>query len=128
MQIRKANIISSEKHRRFIASLPCIVCGDNTQVQCCHIRSIPKLGNIGKGIRDDRFCIPMCFHHHNLQHKIGEFEFFYKFNINPILLSMKLASISPCNKINQAKQEGAYNGRLDYSEHIRINKKDSLQQ
>ena len=70
----------------------------------------------------------MCFTCHNLQHQIGELEFFEKYNINPILISMKLASISPCNKINQAKQEGAYNGRLDYSEHIRINKKDSLQQ
>ena len=128
MQIAKANIIHSVKHQKFVASFPCVVCGNDTQVQCCHIRSIPKLGNIGKGIRDDRFCIPMCFTCHNLQHKIGELEFFYKFNINPIAVSLKLAIISPCNKINQAKQEGAYNGRLDYQQHIRINKKDSLQQ
>ena len=103
-----------------------MVCGNNTQVQCCHIRSIPKLGNVGKGIRDDAYCIPMCFTCHNLQHEIGELEFFGKFNINPILLSMKLSIISPCKKINQAKQEGKYNGKLDYREHIRINKKDSL--
>ena len=68
----------------------------------------------------------MCFPHHSEQHQIGELHFFEKYNINPILISMKLASISPCNKINQAKQEGAYNGKLDYREHIRINKKDSL--
>jgi len=43
------------------------------------------------------------------------------------LISMKLASISPCIKINQAKQEGAYNGKLNYQEHIRNNKKSSLQ-
>ena len=126
MQILKSNIIDSEKHRRFVASFPCVVCGNNTQVQCCHIRSIPKLGNVGKGIRDDRFCIPMCFIHHSLQHEMGELEFFYKFNINPIALSMKLSIISPCKKINQAKMEGAYNGKLNYREHIRINKKDSL--
>lgn len=126
MEIRKANIITSVKHQKFVASFPCVVCGNDTQVQCCHIRSIPKVGNVGKGIRDDKFCIPMCFTCHTQQHLIGELQFFEKYNINPILISMKLASISPCNKINQAKQEGAYNGKLDYREHIRINKKDSL--
>jgi len=127
VQIRKANIIHSVKHQKFVASFPCVVCGNDTQVQCCHIRSIPKLGNVGKGIRDDAYCIPMCFTCHNLQHEIGELEFFGKFNINPILISMKLASISPCIKINQAKQEGSYNGKLNYQEHIRNNKKSSLQ-
>ena len=126
MQIRKANIINSVKHQKFVASFPCVVCGNNTQVQCCHIRSIPKLGNIGKSIRDDAYCIPMCFTCHSIQHNIGELKFFKMYNINPILISMKLASISPCKKINQAKQEGKYNGRLDYREHIRINEKDSL--
>jgi len=126
VQIPKANIINSEKHRRFVASFPCVVCGNDTQVQCCHIRSIPKVGNVGKGIRDDSFCIPMCFTCHSIQHNIGELKFFELYNINPILISMKLASISPCKKINQSKQEGKYNGKLDYREHIRINKKDSL--
>ena len=127
MQIAKANIIHSVKHQKFVASFPCVVCGNDTQVQCCHIRSIPKVGNVGKGIRDDRFCIPMCFTCHTQQHLIGELEFFQKYNINPILISMKIASISPCNKINQAKQEGTYNGKLNYQEHIRNNKKSSLQ-
>jgi hypothetical protein len=104
-----------------------VVCGNDTQVQACHIRSIPKVGNVGKGVRDCRFLIPMCFQHHTEQHLIGELQFFGKYNINPILISMKLASISPCNKINQAKQEGAYNGKLNYKEHIRNNKKSSLQ-
>ena len=127
MQIAKANIIHSVKHQKFVASFPCVVCGNDTEVQCCHIRSIPKLGNVGKGIRDDRFCIPMCFTCHTSQHQIGELEFFDRFNINPILISMKLSIISPCKKINQSKQEGAYNGRINYKEHIRNNKKSSLQ-
>jgi hypothetical protein len=127
MEIRKANIIHSVKHQKFVASFPCVVCGNDTQVQCCHIRSIPKLGNVGKGIRDDRFCIPMCFTCHTQQHLIGELEFFEKYNINPILISMKLSIISPCNKINQSKEGGAYNGRINYQEHIRNNKKSSLQ-
>jgi hypothetical protein len=127
VEIRKANIIHSVKHQKFVASFPCVVCGNDTQVQACHIRSIPKVGNVGKGIRDCRFLIPMCFQHHSEQHLIGELEFFEKYNINPILISMKLASISPCIKINQAKQEGSYNGKLNYQEHIRNNKKSSLQ-
>ena len=126
MQIRKANIIHSVKHQKFVASFPCVVCGNNTQVQCCHIRSIPKLGNVGKGIRDDAYCIPMCFTCHNLQHEMGELAFFYKFNINPIHIAMRLSVISPCDKINKGKASGKYNGKLNYSEHYRINKKDSL--
>ena len=126
MEIRKANIITSVKHQKFVASFPCVVCGNDTQVQACHIRSIPKVGNVGKGIRDCRFLIPMCFTCHSIQHNIGELKFFELYNINPILISMKLASISPCKKINQSKQEGKYNGKLNYREHIRINKKDSL--
>ena len=128
MQIAKANIIHSVKHQKFVASFPCVVCGNDTQVQCCHIRSIPKVGNVGKGIRDDRFCIPMCFTCHTLQHQIGELEFFYKFNINPVRVAMRLSTISPCDKINKGKSEGKYNGKLDYAEHYRFNKKDSLQQ
>ena len=126
MEIRKANIIHSVKHQKFVASFPCVVCGNNTQVQCCHIRSIPKLGNVGKGIRDDAYCIPMCFTCHNLQHEMGELAFFYKFNINPIHIAMRLSVISPCDKINKGKASGKYNGKLNYSEHYRINKKDSL--
>ena len=126
MEIRKANIINSVKHQKFVASFPCVVCGNNTQVQCCHIRSIPKLGNVGKGIRDDAYCIPMCFTCHNLQHEMGELAFFYKFNINPIHIAMRLSVISPCDKINKGKASGKYNGKLNYSEHYRINKKDSL--
>ena len=128
MQIPKANIVHSEKHRRFVASFPCVVCGNNTEVQCCHIRSIPKLGNIGKSIRDDFFTIPMCHQCHVLQHQIGELVFFYKFNINPIRVAMRLSTISPCDKINKGKSEGKYNGKLGYAEHYRFNKKDSLQQ
>jgi len=126
VEIRKANIIHSVKHQKFVASFPCVVCGNNTQVQCCHIRSIPKLGNVGKGIRDDAYCIPMCFTCHNLQHEMGELAFFYKFNINPIHIAMRLSVISPCDKINKGKASGKYNGKLNYSEHYRINKKDSL--
>jgi hypothetical protein len=128
VQIPKANIVHSEKHRRFVASFPCVVCGNDTEVQCCHIRSIPKLGNVGKNIRDDFFTIPMCIKCHVLQHQIGELAFFYKFNINPVRVAMRLSTISPCDKINKGKSEGKYNGKLDYAEHYRFNKKDSLQQ
>jgi hypothetical protein len=106
MQIPKANIIHSEKHRRFVASFPCVVCGNDTEVQCCHIRSIPKLGNVGKNIRDDFFTIPMCIKCHVLQHQIGELAFFYKFNINPIAVSLKLAIISPCNNFDPSDGAG----------------------
>jgi hypothetical protein len=92
VQIRKANIIHSVKHQKFVASFPCVVCGNDTQVQACHIRSIPKVGNVGKGVRDCRFLIPMCFQHHTEQHLIGELQFFGKYNINPTTLYSNLVT------------------------------------
>ena len=59
MQIRKANIIHSVKHQKFVASFPCVVCGNDTQVQCCHIRSITELSynEIGKAYNKSWFTI-----------------------------------------------------------------------
>jgi len=42
MEIRKANIITSVKHQKFVASFPCVVCGNDTQVQGMSYKINPK--------------------------------------------------------------------------------------
>lgn len=68
--------IRSEKHRRFIASLPCIICG-NTDVQCAHIRR--RQGG-GMGLKPcDSKCVPLCITCHKNQHESGELVFYHGF-------------------------------------------------
>ena len=74
MLIPKQNIVRDEKHRRFIASLPCVIC-DSTDTQAAHIR---KGNGGGMGLKPcDRYCIPLCCVHHREQGDIGELKFYY---------------------------------------------------
>lgn len=82
-------------------------------VQCCHIRSIPNYGNIGMGVRNDMFCLPMCELHHREQHSIGEYKFYRKYNKNPIHIAEYYALQSPCNKVNKLS-EGYYDEHREY--------------
>ena len=72
----KTPIIRSEKHRRFIASLPCVVSLSN-DVQAAHVRR----GNIcGIGMKpSDEFCLPLSVSEHAKQHKIGELKYWYPY-------------------------------------------------
>lgn len=68
----KAKPFRSEKYRRWIASLPCIVCGSHN-VQAAHIRS-----NTGGGMGykpSDEWCVPLCVDCHSDQHRVGERKF-----------------------------------------------------
>lgn len=60
--------IISEKHRRFIASLPCVKTG-KSECQAAHVRA----GYLGMGIKPpDSRCVPLNWEEHAIQHKIGE--------------------------------------------------------
>ena len=61
--------IRSEKHRRWIASLGCVIC-DKRDVQAAHIR----IGNnAGMGLKSCDSCtLPLCVWCHMDQHTIGE--------------------------------------------------------
>ncbi len=67
--IPKAKLINDIKHRKFIASLPCLISGAD-DVQCAHIRK----GNVcGVGLKpSDEFTVPLSCSQHRLQHNIGE--------------------------------------------------------
>ena len=63
--------IVSEKHRRFIASLPCLKTG-KLDCQAAHIRH----GYFGLGIKPpDSRCVPLNWEQHALQHNMGEERF-----------------------------------------------------
>lgn len=63
--------VNSEKHRRFIASLPCCVSGRG-EVQCAHIRD--DFYCMSRKPGDDR-TVPLNHIEHARQHKIGEKAF-----------------------------------------------------
>ena len=66
----------SPSHRRFIASLPCIITLASN-VQAAHIR----LNNGGgMGLKPaDWYCVPLSVEMHEKQHRIGELRFWYAY-------------------------------------------------
>ena len=68
----KVKPIRSEKHRRFIASLPCIITGRG-ECQAAHIRH----GYYGLGTKpSDARCIPLNYEQHRIQHETTELKFY----------------------------------------------------
>lgn len=85
----------SEKHLKFIRSLPCIVCGDDTTTEAAHIRlACEEIGKryVGKGEKpDDIWTLPLCGECHRAQHHIGELTFWFQNDIeDPIKLALAL--------------------------------------
>jgi hypothetical protein len=74
--MQKIKPIRSEKHRRFIASLPCVISG-RSDVQAAHIRR----GNVcGTGLKPgDNCCVPLSIEEHAKQHVIGELRYWYPY-------------------------------------------------
>lgn len=65
------NRIRDEKHRRFIASLPCCITGNN-EVQAAHIRH----GCYSMGMKPcDSLVVPLYWLEHQRQHSMSESEF-----------------------------------------------------
>lgn len=73
----KAKTPRSSTYREWIATQPCVACGaqDGTVVPA-HVR----IGNGGgMGLKPSDFrTLPLCFHHHTVQHSHGERTFWAK--------------------------------------------------
>ena len=67
----KENRVRSEKHRRFIASLPCVKTGIEGQTQCAHI----SYGRHSQSKSGDNNCTPISWKEHDKQTKIGEIAY-----------------------------------------------------
>lgn len=84
-------------HLDFIRSLQCILCGDNTSVEAAHIRQPARWAGkrqTGKGERpDDRWAVPLCSGHHQIQHTGSETHFWNLYG-NAIVTAALLYSAS----------------------------------
>lgn len=86
----KPDKISDPEHERFVRSLPCVCCGDNTTTELAHV-SYPdprfaKYGR-GKGSKEEScWCLPLCGQHHRRQHSFpgGERAFWQAEGIDPV--------------------------------------------
>ena len=64
-------MIRNAKHLGFVASLPCVLCGEKSIA--AHIRIG---GKGGTGLKPhDSHTVPLCYEHHSEQHLIGERSF-----------------------------------------------------
>lgn len=72
----KQETFDSEKYRRWIASLPCLITGARN-VQCAHIRMNADAG-MGRKPPDWR-CVPLSVQQHAWQHDKGELRFWYPY-------------------------------------------------
>ena len=90
------------KHCAWIRTLPCVICGDNTTVECCHIRMAdPELDKplTGMGIKpDDVWTLPMCGKHHREQHRNGEYMFWEGVGLVPTIMALMLYTVSGDNE------------------------------
>jgi hypothetical protein len=89
---------TNEAHRKFIRSLPCLVCGDNTSVECAHIRySDARIAKTETGMGTkpaDCFTVPLCGLHHRKQHEGSERKFWIQGDCDPVLVSLALYAVS----------------------------------
>ena len=86
-----------EAHLKFIRSLPCILCGDNTTTEACHIRFADASLAKATGIAikpDDYWTLPMCGKHHRLQHQGNERAFWNRAGIDACLYALRLYSVT----------------------------------
>lgn len=84
MKFPKSEIIRSPKHRKFIATLPCVKCLSTPSV-CAHLRT----GTVcGTGMKpSDVYTVPLCDKCHKEQHRIGEKSFYGNTTVIKILAS-----------------------------------------
>jgi hypothetical protein len=85
--------VKDEKYLTFIRSLPCALCGQ--PAIAAHVRfacPIADKRETGKGEKpDDRWALPLCPRHHDMQHDTGERHFwFLDLHEDPIRLCLSL--------------------------------------
>lgn len=87
-----------EAHLRFIGSLPCCICLDNTSTEAAHIRyADAKAGKRQTGMQeksDDAFVVPLCGECHRSQHGTSERAWWGGKEIDPVKLALALYRIT----------------------------------
>lgn len=90
--------VHNEKHLAFIRSLCCVVSGDNTGTEACHIRYTDRRvakHNAGVGQKpDDFFVVPLSSAEHRKQHAMKEADYWQQVGIDPIMIALALYAVS----------------------------------
>lgn len=50
----------------------------------------------------DKYTVPLCDHHHDEQHRIGETTFWKTYKIDPLKVAARLWALSPYGKKKEA--------------------------
>ncbi len=104
----KNKLVKSRKHLEWVAINHCCISCGNSEVQIAHIRHLPS-GNIGMSVKDDRYCVPLCFQCHQHQHTMNEREFWRRNNLtNPMQFAYQLCLHSPCKKVKEFSESTDY--------------------
>lgn len=84
----------SAEHRKRVAQLGCIVCGDDVTTEAAHVRySDLRAGKLSTGMAEkssDCFVVPLCGRHHREQHSMNEREFWRDRGIDPVKAALAL--------------------------------------
>lgn len=109
--------IHNEAHLRFIRSLDCLVCHDNTGTQAAHIRfSDAAHGKVNAGVGakpDDRYAVPLCGDCHYTQHATGSEQYYWKLvGIDPLLIAEQLYAVSGDHEAGCEIVENAQAGQM----------------
>ena len=95
-----------EAHLRFIRSLPCVACEDNTATEAAHLKmpcAKAAKRNVGIGEKaDDKWTLPLCGEHHREQHKLGEELFWRQYGIDPVSTASFLFGVSGNYEMGEA--------------------------
>lgn len=87
-----------EAHLAFIRQLPCLITGENTTVEACHIRfSDARIAKVNAGVGakpHDMFTVPLSGAVHRQQHSRGERQFWQQIGIDPVLYALALYAVS----------------------------------
>jgi hypothetical protein len=88
----------NQAHLKFIRALPCLICGARKDVQAAHIRAgsaIYAKRATGMGEKpNDTFTLPLCRHHHAIQHQGNELLFWRLMCIDPFATALALFAAS----------------------------------
>ena len=76
-----------------VREMPCLRCTMEPCGIAAHLRmssgAFGKKSGLGRKPAD-RWALPLCREHHDLQHKIGELRFWHDTGISPVLIAIKL--------------------------------------
>lgn len=85
------------KHLALIRQCPCLACG-HEPCDAAHVRMASAMFGKklpGAGAKpDDKWTVPLCREHHELQHKVGELTFWHHLDLSPLPIAQALYAVT----------------------------------